>query len=171
MVLYRFKPVESWTRMQEATISGHAYMIGHRFESVDAGDSAEILFEVPENTNRDIYIIDISIATLSECYLDIFIDSTVVSSGTKLTPFNLNTNYESDTTVNIEYGGTYSDGQLIYSSVIPGGFRVNALGYVVTAGAGIILNGGKKLHIKITNISTTASTDVSVNLLWIEESG
>jgi len=169
MVLYRFKPVESWTRLQEAIISGHAYMIGHRFESLSAGGSSEILLYVTEQS-KDVYICDIDLATSSECFLDIYVNSDVTDYGTEIQSFNLNLNFPNESVTRVYYDGTYSGGQLMYSSVIPGGSRKNALGYAVSAGAGITLSGGNNIRIRIYN-PTNATNDVSINILWIEESG
>ena len=147
---------------------GYGFAASHRFESVTSGDYRDLLFENPSGSGVKAVIAEIEIVGLAQLYVDIYVNNTVTSHGTAIQPFNLNTGSPIASKMVIEYGGSYTLGDLIYNMVVPGGNRGRAIGGSVAIGETVILVPGKNFVMRVTN-SSAATTDFSVRALWWEE--
>ena len=94
----------------------------------------------------------------------------MTSSGTELTPINLNQESTNASEANVEYGGTYdiSGAQLVHSTVAPGGTKKEAVGGLAEVGETVVMPQGYSLLVRLTNKSASA-TDMSIRVIWWEE--
>jgi len=147
---------------------GYGFSISHRFEDVAADASVNLYLGNPSGSGRKVYIITIDVIALAQCYVDIYRDNSITASGTSITPVNLNFEKTVLSVVNAEYGGTYTTGTLVHSTVVPGGSRIRAIGGVSEVGESVIISGGYDFIVKVTNKSASA-TDLSIRVVWWEE--
>lgn len=106
--------------------------------------------------------------SFSQAWVDVYRNNTVSSSGTSVTPVNLNFGSSNTSVVNVEYGGSYVAGSLVHSTVVPGGSQIRAVGSAVEVGESVVIPPGNDFLIKVTNKSASAS-DISIRVLWWEE--
>jgi len=147
---------------------GYGFSISHRFTGVASGGSVDLFFENPAGSGRTVYVVAVEVASLAQAWVDVYRDNKVASSGTKLTPLNLNLGKPISSVVNAEHGGTYTLGALAHSTVCPGGSLVRAVGYVVEVGETVIIPEGYNILVRATNQSAS-STDLSIRIIWWEE--
>ena len=155
-------------RLFKKIYDGYGFSISHRFENVASGDSVEIYFENPANSGRVVFIISIEITTFAQAWADVYRNNSVTSSGTTTTPVNLNFGSNIASVVSVEYGGTYSLGDNVHNTVVPGGSRIRAIGSQSEVGEVVIIPEGKNFIVRVTNKSGSSS-DISVRIIWWEE--
>jgi hypothetical protein len=144
------------------------FSISHRFENVASSADVYVYFENPSTSNKKVNIAIIEVVSLAQVWIDIYRNVTVSSHGTSITPMNLNLGSTENSVVTVEYGGSYSFGDPTLNTVCPGGSKQNAVGGTTEVGETLIVPSGYNILVKITNKST-ASTDLSVRILWWEE--
>mgnify|MGYP000651507505 CR=1 FL=1 len=147
---------------------GYGFSISHRFESVSSDASVDIYFENPSGSGRTVYIVMIEVVSFAQAHIDIYRNSTVTSSGTSITPVNLNFSSTITSVANVEYGGTYTLGTLTLNTVCPGGRAIRAVGGASEVGETVIIPPGYNFLIRVTNKSTS-SADLSIRIIWWEE--
>jgi len=147
---------------------GKAFSISHRFEGVASDASVSIYFENPPYSGKTVYIQLVEVVSLAQAYVDIYRDATRTVVGTPLSPFNLNMASPRSSVIDVEYGGTYENGQLALNTVCPGGSGVRAIGGATEVGENLIIPPGHNIVITVTNASASA-TDLSIRILWYEE--
>lgn len=156
-------------RFFKKIFEGYGYSISHRFENISSGSSVDVYFENPSASGKNIFIIVIEVVTFAQAWIDIYRNNSVTASGTSITPLNLNMGSSNTSVSYIEYGGTYSTGELAHSSVCPGGSRIRAVGGATEVGETIIINPGGNILVRVTNKSDS-SQDMSIRIIWWEES-
>jgi len=149
-------------------IEGKGFSISHRFEAVASDAPADLFFENPSGSKKDVYIIVVGVVSFAQLWVDIYRDNVVASSGTPLTPINLNFESSVSSVVSAEYGGTYTPGNLVHSTVAPGGSHIRAIGGAVEVGESVVMPEGFNFLIRVTNKSA-GSTDLSIRVIWWEE--
>jgi len=147
---------------------GKAFSISHRFEGVASDSSVDLFFENPSGSNKNVFIMAIEVASSGLFWVDIFRGNSITTSGTSLSPVNLNTSSNNSSVVSAEYGGTYATGTLVHNTVAPGGTLVRAIGSIAEVGESIVLTPGNNLLIRGTN-KAGASADMSIRVIWWEE--
>jgi len=157
-------------RFSKKIYDGYGFSISHRFEDIAADGVAEVYFENPSGSNRTIFMIAIECTSLGQGWVDLYRDASVTSSGTKLTPVNLNQESTNTSAVEVEYDGTYdiSEAQLVHNTVVPGGSRIRAVGGFAEVGEAVIIPAKYSLLVRFTNKSASA-TDMSIRIIWWEE--
>jgi len=152
--------------------TGYAFSVSKRFTSVAADGVVEMYFENPSNSGRDIYVAIIECVSFAQGWIDVYRNVNITSSGTSLTPINLNFKSTNLSVVNVEYGGTYdiSGAQLVHETVVSGGNRIQAIGGASEIGESVIIpsNGGENFLVRFINKSGSAA-DMSIRALWWEE--
>ena len=147
---------------------GYGFSVSHRFDDVASDGVVQVWFENPNNSKREIYIIVVEIVSTGRARADVYRNNTKTSSGTELTPVNLNLGSSISSVINVEYNGAYTLGNLVHNTVIPGGSHIRAIGSVVEVGESVIIPEGYNLIIQVINKSTSAE-DISIRILWFEE--
>jgi len=148
---------------------GYGFSISHRFEGVADGSSIDVYFENPSGSGREVFLIAIEIITFGQCYVDIYRGNSVNVAGTSITPMNLNFKSAISSIANVEYGGTYTLGTLTLQTVCPGGAKVRAIGGATEVGETAVIPENFNFLVRVTNQSG-AATDLSIRVLWWEES-
>jgi len=147
---------------------GKGFSISHRFEGIAADASVDVYFENPSGSEKIVYIIVIEVVSLARAWVDIYRGVTVSSPGTQITPVNLNFSSNNTSVVKVEYGGTYSGGELVHSTVCPGGSHIRAIGGATEVGESVVVPEDNNFLVKVTNKSASA-TDLSIRIIWWEE--
>jgi len=155
-------------RFEYMVHKGLGFSISHRFESVADDASADVYFENPAGSGVEVYIIAIEVTSLGSAYIDIYRGNTVNAAGTPLTPINLNFKSGGDSRANVEYGGTYTTGNLTLSTLCPGGSKKEAVGGQAGVGEVVVMPLDFNFLVRVTNKSGGA-TDLSIRILWWEE--
>ena len=148
---------------------GKGFSVSHRFESVAADAYVDLLFSNPSGSGRTAYLVVIEVVGLAQAYVDIYRGVTVTTSGTALTPVNLNLGSSEVSVVDVEYNGTYSlPAEPALNTVCPGGSHVRAVGGATEVGETAIIPENHNFLVRVTNKSASAS-DFSIRILWWEE--
>jgi len=155
-------------RFQYKIKQGYGFAVGHRFTNVASGASVDVYFENPSGSGREVVIIKVTVTVLAQCDIDIYENNTVSSSGTTLTPRNLNRGSSITSVVNAEYGGTYGLGDLILDDICPGGSKKEAIGGAAEVGETAIIPPGSNFLVRVTNQSAD-TTRIAIRILWWEE--
>jgi len=155
-------------RFFKEIFNGNAYSVSHRFPGVASGASVDLYFENPSGSGVTVYIIVIEVISFAQAWIDIYHGNTVSSSGTQLTPVNLNLGSNNTSRVRVEYDGTYSPGTLAVNTVCPGGSLIRAVGGVVEVGETIIIPENNNILVRVTNQSGSAA-DLSIRIIWWEQ--
>jgi len=157
-------------RFSKKIYDGYGFSISHRFEGVASDGVAEVYFENPSGSERTVFIIAIECTSFAQGWVDVYRDALVTSSGTELTPVNLNQGSTNTSVVDVEYGGTYdiSEAQLVHNTVVPGGSRQRAIGSLAEVGETVVIPAEYSLLIRFTNKSASAA-DMSIRIVWWEE--
>lgn len=156
-------------RFFKKIFEGYGYSISHRFENISSGSSVDLYFENPSTSEKNVFIIAVEIVTFAQAWIDIYRNNSITASGTSITPLNLNMSSSNTSVSYIEYGGTYTTGELALNTVCPGGSRIRAVGGVSEVGESVIVNPGSNILVRVTNKSAD-SQDVSIRIIWWEES-
>jgi len=157
-----------YSRLFNKILEGKAFSVSHRFEGISADASADIFFENPSGSTKNIFIVAVEVGGFGAGWVDIYRDNTVSSSGTQLTPTNLNLSSTNSSVANVEYGGTYTVGTLAHQTVLPGGTLVRSLGSIAEVGENVVLPPNNNFLVRITNKSGTTN-DYSIRIIWWEE--
>jgi len=147
---------------------GKGFSISHRFEGVASDASADVYFENPSGSGRTAYIIAVEIISLAQAWVDIYRGVTVSTPGTQITPVNLNFSSNNASVVKVEYGGAYTGGARVHSTVCPGGSHIRAIGGAVEVGESVVIPEDNNFLVRVTNKSASA-TDLSIRIIWWEE--
>jgi len=161
--------ITNW-RFFQKIYQGYGFSISYRFEDVAADGVVEVYFENPSGSTITVFIIVIECTSLAQGWIDLYRDASVTSSGTELTPVNLNQESTNTSEANVEYGGTYdiSGAQLVHNTIAPGGTKKEAVGGLAEVGETVIIPAGYSLLVRFTNKSA-AATDMSIRVVWWEE--
>jgi hypothetical protein len=146
---------------------GYGFAISHRFENVASDASVNIYFEDPSGSGMEVFIVVIDVISFAQAWVDVYRGVTP-SGGTAITPVNLNFGSIITSIATVKYGVSYSGGTLVHSTVCPGGSKVQATGGVAEVGETVVIPEGFNFLVKVTNKST-ASTDLSIRIVWWEE--
>ena len=147
---------------------GYGFAVGHRFAGVGSGSSVDIYFENPPGSGRKIYIVTITVTAFDQVWIDIYRGNTVTAHGTSLTPVNLNFEKNIPSVALVEYGGSYTLGNLALDDLCPGGSKKEAVGGRAEVGETVIMPEGYNFLVRVTNKSAS-STDIAIRILWWEE--
>ena len=148
---------------------GYGFAISKRV-TIANGNYIDVYLENPSGSNKNIYVLIIECSSLGAGWIDVYKNVTITTSGTSITPNNLNFSSTNTSIVNIEYNGTYdlTGGTLTHETVLPGGSKVRAIGSVAEVGESIIMSSGDNILVRLTNKSG-AETDMSIRIIWWEE--
>ena len=155
-------------RFQYKIKQGYGFAVGHRFTNVASGASVDLYFENPPGSGREVVIITVEVTTLAFSDIDIYENNTVTSSGTPLTPRNLNRGSSIASVVKAEYGGTYGLGSLVFDDVCPGGSKKEAIGGAAEVGESAVVPPGSNFLVRVTNQSAD-TTRIAIRILWWED--
>jgi len=155
-------------RFFKKIFEGCGFSASHRFEGVDADGSIEMLFDNAEESGKVVFNTMVDIISTGQAWVDIYRDNEVTLAGTGLTPINLNFESANTSVSTIEYGGNYTAGDLVHSTVIPGGDKIRAVGAESEIGETVILPEGFNFLVKVVNKSASAE-DISIRMIWWEE--
>jgi len=149
---------------------GYGFSISHRFENIGADAAVEVYFENPSASGKTAFIVAIECGSFGQAYIDLYRDVSVTSSGTSLTPVNLNQGSTNTSVVDVEYGGTYdiSGAELVHNTVLPGGSKVRAIGDLAEVGESVVIPEEYSFLVRLINKSA-AATDMSMRIIWWEE--
>jgi len=104
-----------------------------------AGSSVYLYFENPAGSGRTVFIITIDVIPLGQAHVDVYRNNTITSPGTKLDPVNLNFGKDIPSVVYAEYGGTYTLGKLVKSTVCPRGRKKRVVGNAVEVDESVVM--------------------------------
>ena len=149
--------------------NGNAFSVSKRFESVASDAYIQLFFENPSGSGKIVHIVMIEVVSLAQLWVDIYRGNTKSSSGTVLTPVNLNFASTKSSVVGVEYGGTYSFGTLVHNTVCPGGSHIRAVGGAAEVGENVVMPEDFNFIVVVRNKSAN-NTDFSIRILWWEES-
>jgi len=147
---------------------GYGYAASHRFEGVADDATGEIYLENPSGSGKEIFIVAIDVISTGQGWVDIYRDNTVIASGTAITPVNLNFEKAYASVASVEHSGTYTTGDQVHGSVVPGGARVRAVGGAAEVGESVVVPEDYNFLIRVTNKSGSAA-DMSIRILWWED--
>jgi len=161
----------SRTVLETKLIEGSkVFKIGKRF-TITPGGTAEVVIQNPANSGKTLRILSIVVLGGAEGTVDIYLNSTIQTNGTTITPAPAVVGSSDPPIARVEYGGTYvinAVNPIKTEDVIPGGSGNFAVGGQSEGGLGGILPEGELLHIVVTN---TSSRDAiyAIRILWWEE--
>jgi hypothetical protein len=156
------------SRFLKKIYDGYGFSVSHRFESIVTDSIAEVYFENPAGSSRDIYIVIVEVISTGQGWCDVFRDNTVTAAGTAMTPINLNLGSSVTSIVSTEYGGTYTAGTQVHNTVVPGGSAIRAIGGATEIGESVIIPENNNILVRVTNKSTSAE-DISIRIIWWED--
>lgn len=156
------------SRFMKKIYEGYGFSVSHRFESVGSGSNIDVYFENPADSGREVFLIVIEVVSFAQAWVDIYRGNSITTSGTKITPVNLNFASNNSSVCNVEYGGTYSTGTRVHNTVCPGGSHIRAIGGAVEVGETVVIPEDFNFLIRVTNKSAS-TTDLSIRILWFEE--
>jgi len=156
-------------RFQYMIKQGYGFAVGHRFVDIADEASVDLYFENPADSGKEVDIVKVNVTALGSCDVDIYEGNTVTANGTALMPRNLNRGSAITSVVNVEYGGTYELGDLIFDDVCPGGTKKAAVGDAAEVGETAIIPQGSNFLVRVTNQSE-AATRIAIRVIWWEES-
>ncbi len=169
LLLLSDKTLVTTTRFQKRILDGDGFSISHRFESIAAGSSINVLIANPSGSGKQIYLIQVNVISLAQAWVNVYLNASY-TGGTDLTPYNLNTCSSKTSSSTLKYNVTISGSPTPYkTSVCPGGTSVRAVGDAVEVGETMILGEGCSLIFEVINKDTTQSTDFSIGIIWWEE--
>jgi|Deesub1362A_J573_1020465.scaffolds.fasta_scaffold00652_18 hypothetical protein len=158
-------------RLLKKISDGYGFMASKRFTAVASGSTAEMYFENPSGSGRNIYVILIRCVSEAQGTVDIYTGVSVSSSGTTITPVNLNLGSTNTSIANVEHSGTYdiTGATLFQETVAPGGTGVHATGDIAEVGESVIMPpNDTDLLIIYTNESGSAA-NMSIRIIWWED--
>jgi len=137
---------------------------------LSSGSSLDVLFNNPEGSGVEAYIITVECGGFVQGLIDIFEDVTIVSNGTPVYIRSLNFAADNSPNCVVEANGTYdtSGARKVHETVLPGGVKIMAVGSIAEVGESVIIPEGRNLLIRITNNSNSSST-YSIRFLWWEK--
>lgn len=146
---------------------GQAFMGGYRWEGVSDGTSIELIFHNPDDSGKECHVSTFSFVSDGLCFYEIYLDSTISSSGTDIPLINRLIKEGEVSVATLERDGTYSQGDAGPKGQFgAGGNRFKAAGETITDL--VHIREGHNFHIVITNESGSSS-NISVNTRWIEK--
>jgi len=157
-----------YQRFFERVVKGYGFYASKRFEGVAAGDDVDIYMENPANSKRDIYLVIVDIISTQLAYIDFYHDNTVDALGTELSAYNLNFKSTITPVFTLEYGGTYTLGDLVHQMLMPSGRGVRAVGGASELGEAIVIPPDHNFVLRIHNASNSAA-DTVFRMIWWEE--
>lgn len=157
-------------RINVATQLGQSWEVGHLFTDVSSGTDAEFVARVDgaDKADVDVHLSKIEIDANASCIVRIFTGSSVTSTGTELTPKNLNLGSSKTSNTSVYHGGTYDEsgaGEPAEVAPLGSGGGKNLPGS--DDGDIKILKADDVFHVQIESLDN--SLDVGVNLIWWEE--
>ena len=148
---------------------GKGFSASRRFEGVAADAYVDFLFSNPPGSGKTAHIIVVDVVSLAQAHVDIYRDVSVTAPGTAVTPVNLNLGSAGESSMDVEYGGTYSlPPEPSLNTVCPGGSHIRAVGGATEVGEKAVVPEGHNILVRVTNASASA-TDISVKVTWWEE--
>jgi len=151
--------------------NGQAFSVSHRFENVGSGENVTMYFSVPSN-GVTVTIVAIEVVTTAKGSIDIYRYPDVITAGTQITPINLNFGSSNASSVVVGYGYTVdlSSATKAHETVAPGGTRIRAIGSLSEVGERVLLPPGNSFIVVYEN-TDSAAEDVSIRIIWYEETG
>lgn len=168
LLQFRDGTVMTNPRFFKKAYEGYGFIASHRFTAVGTDESRIVYFENPVTSGREVTNVAVLITVTSKAYIDVYKNNTEITSGTKITPTNLNFGSSIEPKAVVKYGGSYSFGQKVREPVAPGGTGVRAVGSLVEVGENITMPPGTNIAVVITNPNNQA-IDISVDIIWFEE--
>ena len=144
------------------------FICSHRFEGVASDASVDMYVENPSGSGVYMYIIAVEIASYGQGWIDFYRNNSISTSGTRANIFPLFLGSAKTSKIYIEYGGTYTLGDLAMYTITPGGRRSRAIGSLAEVGETLIIPPGQNMVIRFTNKSDT-TVDVSIKIIWWED--
>ena len=155
------------SRMCHRILEGYGFSASERFEGVGAGGTVTIYFGNPQGSGRSIKIVRIEINATAQFYVDMYKGNQRTAAGTSFIILNLNFGSNIDPVAIVEYGGTYTLGDLAHEGLIVGGSGVFAGGGFGEVGGAIVLPEGTNFVLVLTNKSIDPE-DIAVRFFWHE---
>ena len=155
-------------RMEDRIEQGRAFSASKRFDSVADGSIIQVVFSNPTGSGKVVYIVAIEIIATGQGAIDIYRDVSIDSHGTEIPIMNLDLGSNNPSVCEVEYGGTYSDGELAHQTVVHGGIRSNAVGSFAEVGERVKIPEGHNIMVQFENRAGT-DADVSIRFLWWED--
>jgi len=145
------------------------FKVGKRFP-LGTGESVELVIQNPSNSTKMLHVINLIVRGTAEGELDIYLNSTIDTSGTSIEPVPAIVGSTDKSVANVEYGGTYikNANPIKTEDVIPGGSGNFAIGGESEGGLAGIIPPGQMLHIVITNTSSK-DAKYTFRAVWWEE--
>ena len=138
--------------------------------SIESDSSEYFYFENPQGNDKTAYIATVVIGGKAEGDIDIYENVTVTDKGTPMKIRNLNLGSSNVATCKTYYGGSFSnltEDNLAHQTVLPGGSKIRALGYLSEVGEAVVIPPGESMLIVLTNTSTDTSK-YSIEIMWYE---
>ena len=157
------------SRFLKKIYEGYGFSVAHRWEGVSSSGSFEVFFENPNDSGMTVFVLLLEAISTGQAWIDVYRNNAVTASGTAMGISNVNFGSANESVVNLEYDGTYTIGDLVHSTVVPGGSLVRAVGGSTEFGESVVIPEGGNFIVKVTNKSAS-SEDMSLRLLWWEES-
>jgi len=156
------------TRLSKKIEEGYGFSASWRFENVPDGDFRDILFRNPSDSNRVANVLVVEISSFGQGFLDIYKNNTIIASGTKIEPWNLDLGSPNEAGAFPEYGGNYILGKQIHRDLVIGGTKIRAIGGVAELGEHTKIPPSYNILVRITN-KTGAATSFSIEFKWFED--
>ena len=147
---------------------GRAFEASKRFSLAGNGGTAEMLFVNPEGSGVDAYIIDIEWTQGAEIDIDIYQDPEISSYGSEVPWITKKVGSQENPKCRVYTGGSYGSSSKKMELLGYGGSKNFASGGQAAIGAGIIVDEGHSLLIKLTN-NGTSNVKASIRISWYEE--
>jgi len=155
-------------RMEDRIEQGRAFSASKRFDSVADGSIIQVVFSNPTGSGKVVYIVAIEIIATGQGAIDIYRDVSIDAHGTEIPIMNLDLGSDNLPVCEVEYGGTYSDGELAHQTVVHGGTKINAVGSLAEVGEKVKIPEGHNIMVQFEN-RAGVDVDVSIRFLWWED--
>jgi len=145
------------------------FKVGKRFP-LGTGGSVELVIQNPSDSGRMLHMVNLVVRGTAEGELDIYLNSTIDTSGTSIDPVPAIVGSTDKSVANVEYGGTYTKNANPQKTedVVPGGSGTFAVGGESEGGLAGIIPPGQMLHLVITN-SSGKDAKYTFRAVWWEE--
>jgi len=161
--------VESIDLVSKLVCDGYGFSASEIENGLSSGSNVTFYINNPSSNSCRISVYGIEVTSTGWGEVRLYKNPTVTSSGTTVTPVNLN--LSSTRTSNVIFGKNYvfdlSSSELIRESITPGGEKKEAIGSFSQVGEHLVLMPGDSVGIVYTNTGAS-SEDVSVVVYWVE---
>lgn len=168
------KTVRDWLK-NELTITASEHLVfdeltfaaSYRWLDVADEDEENLYIGNPSENSKPLYLSMIESSTTGQALLDIEENVTIDTTGSDIPVFNRYVGSENESVMDVMYGGSYSGGTSVHTTILPGGLRAQRVGTKDML-ATVVIPPDNSLLVTVTN-NSGAKNNISIRVLWVEK--